>query len=320
MSDDDRRNLMARLAAERAGLLEKLLGLDEHTLTEEPALNGWTVKDMLAHIAAWDRWEERTMRSMVAQEAPDLAAAQDVDAANAAFVAAWRDRSLGEVIAELMAARGDWVTWLQGLPDEELFRPRSYAGYDWTFSAVPLRVQWEHDAEHAKQIADWCAAHDFEKMNGPMMVLLAAVEAAREELLTAAALVPAVERTSRPVCGVWTLKDVLGHIADWERFAVEGLRQMAAGQPPDPQPIGDTETWNQSHAEARRDQPWKTVWDDLHRARQAYLDVLDGMDPPQLGRVFPFPWGPEGTPYQWTCAFAHHDREHAKDVRDAMIA
>ncbi len=45
-----RGQLLVRLTAERTGLLEQLLGLDERTLTEEPVLDGWTVKDLLAHI------------------------------------------------------------------------------------------------------------------------------------------------------------------------------------------------------------------------------------------------------------------------------
>ena len=152
-----RRWLLARLVAERAGLLASLLGLEEQALTAAQVLNGWTVKDMLAHVAAWDRWEERTMRAMVAGEEPDLMAVEDVDAANEALVAAWRDQPLAAVVAELERARASWVAWLGSLSVEAFFRPRSYGGYDWTFASVPLRVQEEHDREHAGQVAAWPA-------------------------------------------------------------------------------------------------------------------------------------------------------------------
>jgi uncharacterized damage-inducible protein DinB/predicted RNase H-like HicB family nuclease len=150
-----RRWLLARLADERANLLDQVQSLDEGVLTREPVVGTWTVKDLLTHIAAWDRWEEQTMRAMVAGEEPDFAAVQDIDAANAAWVAAWHDREVSEVLAELQAARADWVAWLESLPEEGFFRPRSYHGYDWTFSTVPLQIQWAHDAEHAAQIAAW---------------------------------------------------------------------------------------------------------------------------------------------------------------------
>jgi uncharacterized damage-inducible protein DinB/predicted RNase H-like HicB family nuclease len=312
-----RRHLLARLAAERADLLEQLSGLDERALTEEPVLDGWTVKDLLAHIAAWDRWELREMRHMASGEPPDLSAVRDVDSYNAAVVAAWWDRTLTEVLAELWEARAGWVAWLQALPEEQFFRQCLFEGEDWSFPGC-LEVQWQHDIEHTAQIAAWRETEGLKGKIGPKAVLLAALAAVRDELLTAADLVPPQERASRPVCGEWTLKDVLGHVADWEWFGAEGLRHMAAGQPPRVEHVQDIDAWNQTHAEARRDQPWEAVWADLHAARRALLDVLQEMGQAELGRSFPFPWGPEGTAYQWTWVYFRHDREHAHGLRQAL--
>ena len=91
---------------------------------------------------------------------------------------------------------------------------------------------------------------------------------------------------------------------------------MAAGQRPHPEPLEDIESWNVSHAEARRDQPWQVVWDDLHAAHRAFLETLTGMDQAAMARSYPFAWGPQGTPYQWAAVFVGHDREHARDPRD----
>ena len=207
--DGYRHWLLARLASERAGLWEQILGLDEQVLAQVPVIGDWTAKDVLAHIAAWDRWESRTMGSMAAGEAPDFSALYDLDASNAAFVAPWRDRFLGEVLAELQAARTEWTDWLEALPGEEFFRRRSYDGDDWSFYDGPLQVQWEHDAEHAEQIAAWRKAMGGSVETGCQAVLLAALDAARRELLAASDVVPEGERDSQRVCGEWTLNDVL---------------------------------------------------------------------------------------------------------------
>jgi hypothetical protein len=209
------------------------------------------------------------------------------------------------------------VTWLQTLPDEEFFRQHLFEGEDWSCAGC-VEVQLRHDAEHAAQIAVWREAAGLKGKTGPRAVLLAALGAARDELLTAATLIPPDERASRLVCGEWTLKDVLGHIADWEWVGVEGLRQMAVGQAPQIEHIESIEAWNQTHADARRDQPWEVVWADLHAARRALLDVLEGMSQAVLTQSFPFPWGPEGTAYQWVCVYLAHDREHAQDLRSAI--
>jgi hypothetical protein len=304
---------LACLAAERAGLLEQLIGLDERTLTEKPVFDGWTVKDLLAHIAAWDRWELWEMKCMAGGKPPDLSAVRDVDSYNAAVVAAWRDRTLAEVLAELQDARAAWVSWLRALPEEEFFRQRSLGGEDWSFPGC-VEVQWRHDAEHAAQIAAWREAEGLKAETGPKTVLLAALAAARDELLTAAALAPPEERASRLVCGEWTLKDVLGHVADWEWFGVEGLRQMAAGQPPQVEHVPDIDAWNQAHVEARRNQSWGAVWADFQAARRALLEILEEMSQAEMALSFPFPWGPEGTAYRWVCVYLAHDREHAQDL------
>lgn len=310
-----RSHLLARLAAERAGLIATLLYLDERTLAGEVVQGQWTARDILAHIAAWDGWGQRTMQCMVEGEALDFSALDDFDASNAAFLADRQHVSLSGVLDELQAAREGWITWLHALPLETFYQARSYDGYDWTFPDIPLKAYWEHDAHHARRIADWRERTGHKSRSGAKVVLLAALAAARQELLAAAALVPPEERASRAVCGTWTLKDVLGHIADWETLGAVGLGQMAAGQAPSVEHVADIDAWNAVHAEARRDQPWEQVWEDACRARRALREALAGMSQADLERSYPFPWGSKGTPYQWAAVYVDHDRTHTRGLR-----
>jgi hypothetical protein len=43
----------------------------------------------------------------------------------------------------------------------------------------------------------------------------------------------------------------------------------------------------------------------------------DGMAQADLARSFRFPWGPEGTAYDWVSVYLTHDRDHARDLSDA---
>ena len=310
-----RQRLLARLAYERTSLLAQLLGLDEAVLTGLLVGEGWTVKDLLAHVAGWDRWQKNSMQAMVAGEEPVFDAVDDIDAANERFVAAWRGASLEAVVAEHSAARSDWVAWLGDLPVEAFFRARTYHGYDWTFARTPLRIQWEHDAEHTAQIAAWRRAEKPGGRAGPLRVLRAVLDAGREELLAAARLMPPEQRTSYPVCGHWTAHDVIGHLADWEWIGVEGLRNMVAGGAPGVEPMRDIDLWNAERVAARRAQPWSSVWEDLHAARRAFVEAVDALDPALLGRLHAFPWGGHGTAYDWVSIYVAHDREHAEQLR-----
>lgn len=253
------------------------------------------------------------MRSMTAGEVVDLAATEDFDKTNVALVAAGREHSLEAVLVELGAARADLLAWAESLAEEVFFESRSYEGDDWSFPAV-LQIQWEHDVEHTEQIAAWRKEEGLQENFGTRAVTVAALEASRGYLLAAANLVPAEARDSWPMCGEWTLKDVLGHIADWELFGVEGLRMMAAGQAPLVEPIEDIDTWNRTHAQSRQEQSWEVVWHDLHRSRQTMMEVLGEMSENHLTTTFPFPWGVEGTAYDWLGVYVGHDREHAREM------
>jgi hypothetical protein len=206
---------------------------------------------------------------------------------------------------------------LEEVPAEPFFRSRWFQDWDWTFPNC-LEVQWQHDAEHANQIAAWRREKALDGSRGPRAVLSAALKASHRELLTAAALVPSEERTSRRVCGLWTLKDVIGHLTDWQWAGVEGLRDMAVGHSPKCEHISNIESWNRAHAAARQDEAWEEVWADLNLAREGLASVLEGMTQEALTRSYHFPWGPEGTAHEWIRVFVSHDRGHAEDLRAAM--
>jgi len=329
--------LLARLAAARAELLEQLLGLSTETLVESPLVGEWTVLDTLVHISAWIHWAHQVMEQMVAGEEPDIRVAQNeatIDAKNADFVRVWRDRTdqlspsvtVPLAITELEDALAQWMGWLEQLPIQELFRRRRYdaaglgvsdsSGHDWSFDAVLLPIMWGHELEHAEQIATWRTTQKIGPEATPNgAVLRAAVRAARRELLSVVALIPHHERDSRPVCGEWTLHDIVGHVADWEWLGVQGLRHMASGQPPVVEHVTDLDGWNKGHVAARRDQPWEMVWQDLQESGGALVDALEGMDEETLNRPFSTPWGARGSPYQWVLVYIDHDRTHARDLQ-----
>src|SRR5438128_10773044 len=142
---------LARLDLERRRLKEIVARLSVQEVATVSVVEGWTVKDVLAHVAIWDRWELEQMRCMLYGRVPEHLTDDGVDSRNEAAVEEWRDRPVAEVLREIDDARDEWLRWLGTLTEQEFAKPRTFHGEDWSFSAC-VRVQWEHDREHAEQI------------------------------------------------------------------------------------------------------------------------------------------------------------------------
>jgi len=309
--------LLARLATERAWLWWELIGLSEETLIGQPVLGAWTPKDLLAHVAFWDDVSSERVRLALAGRAAEIPYL-DLETTNVQVYAARRDWSLAQAVAECQRARADFLALLEPLTWEAMTRPYTLSWGDLRSIADWAQRRAWHDADHKRQPHNWRESAGIKNVPGPQCVLLAALAAGRAELLAWAALVPEPERATRRVCGQWTLQDVLGHVADWELFVVEGLRQMAAGEVAGTGYGGDEEAWNWDHVRARREQPWETTWGDFIAARQKLLAALQSLDDAALARPVPSRWSAEDSAYMWTRICLAHDREHAEGLSKSL--
>jgi hypothetical protein len=230
---------------------------------------------------------------------------------------------LQQAVEACVAARAEFLETLGRLSNEAFHQQRSFP---WGEALIRQWTMWRawHDAAHAGQIRDW--AEGRRGTMGPKVVLRAALNAQRAELLALAELMPPGERASRPLwvetmkssVEPWTLKDVIGHLADWGWETVDGLRPMAAGLAPKVDDIEDYDAWNEAHVEARRDQPWEMVWGDLQAARTALLDILDAMSQNDLDHPFPTAQEPDRTVYVRVCVHLQHEREHSAELRELL--
>jgi hypothetical protein len=131
--------------------------------------------------------------------------------------------------------------------------------------------------------------------------------------------VPQDRCDSELVCGVWTLKDVLGHVTDWELFGLECLAARAAGRVAGLSYNGEEKEWNAVHAAARQDQPWDAMWADLMATRRQMIGAASMLDDAELVRPVPSAWDPQDTAYAWVRICVDHDREHAAGLREWVV-
>ncbi len=139
--------------------------LDDSQMTVAGA-EGWSVKDELAHVAAWARGlaalvrKERRYPPMGLPEdaAPNKVGIENI---NQRIFERNRDRSLDEVLAELEAAHLDALSAVSELSDEDLLRPfDDYQPQDRRPDGhIPILWliagnTYGHYAEHRKTITD----------------------------------------------------------------------------------------------------------------------------------------------------------------------
>lgn len=122
--------LVARIERGRAELEQLIAPLTEAELVAPGPDGGWSIKDHLAHLAAWERGIAALLRRQPRWEAMGLdretVLATDEDGVNALLDQQNRDRSLSEVLAALRQAQKEMSGALDSLEDADLFKPYSF--------------------------------------------------------------------------------------------------------------------------------------------------------------------------------------------------
>jgi hypothetical protein len=146
------------------------------------------------------------------------------------------------------------------------------------------------------------------------------VLASRAELLEAlgglsddALMRPGVE-------GVWSIKDVLGHLIAWEAELVTTLNRRLSPRykdAPDMVKIEDIDEWNaeQYHLNARK--PVSVILADFHGVHKHLVSAIDKLDAKLLDDPLHFEWM-EGEPLAYLVleTAVWHEREHAERIRE----
>jgi hypothetical protein len=146
----DRDSLRSSIVAGRARLDAALAGYDDEAMLDRLDAD-WTRKDVLAHIAAWERRVVELLDAL--RRGETTIGVSDTDALNAEFLARDRDLPLRDVRVGERAAYEGMLAAIDGATDEELFDARHFG---WT-EGEPF-ANWfransdEHYDEHLEQL------------------------------------------------------------------------------------------------------------------------------------------------------------------------
>jgi hypothetical protein len=141
--------LLARLKADRAALLNTIEGVPDQVLVVPGAAGTWSAMDVLAHITAWDG---ETLRRIAFATGQGGRPPHDVE--DDAYWLAWNEKQVE--IKRIMGVRGVKVdmagTWVRLLARIEELSAREYARWA---EVDPYFFRERHDLEHAEQLRAW---------------------------------------------------------------------------------------------------------------------------------------------------------------------
>ncbi len=144
--------MQVRLEDGRRTLLAALDGLSEKELTDIAVVDDWTVRDVLAHILAWEEVALERLDLIKSGQASQIQwfPAEEVDAQNARFHEAGRSLALEEVSPRLADALAILIQHVQSMTEEQLNVEDPIDRRTWLSHSTYL-----HEQEHAAQIAQW---------------------------------------------------------------------------------------------------------------------------------------------------------------------
>jgi DNA-binding transcriptional LysR family regulator len=116
----------------------------------------WSMKDIVAHLASYERVLEDILGSFLGDDAtPYLDRLRAGNAFNDAEVEARRSVSVQDAMSELAAAHGRTVEMLARIPSERRRQPGTlpWYGTDYALDDVIVYMYYGHKREHSAQIA-----------------------------------------------------------------------------------------------------------------------------------------------------------------------
>ncbi len=146
--------------------------------------------------------------------------------------------------------------------------------------------------------------------------ILNELKSARADLLAAIDGLTPEQMMIPGAVGIWSVKDVLAHLAAWESELVTALNQAQNHQVPNLVRIDDFHSWNeeQYHTNVRR--PLEAVKSDLENVHRRLCRMVEEYDGQALMDNRRFRWM-EGEPLWYLIEETAylHEREHAEDIR-----
>ncbi len=145
---DERAQLLRRLDAAREAMRALVRDIDRH----QEVYPGWTIKQVLAHIAGWDDATIASLQAHISGEEPGVPAALGIDHYNAQSVATRAALTYDQVVGEWELAREQLKAIIRQMSEEKFRQPLLFPwGRTGTVESL-VTLFAGHEQEHVAEI------------------------------------------------------------------------------------------------------------------------------------------------------------------------
>lgn len=125
--------LLKDIHTERRRLEKNLSALRAGDMLRPGVIGTWSVKDILAHLVAWERlfidWYQTGLRGSKPATVPVGMSQNAIDALNQQIYEQNQWRALEDILADFHASYQKIATMIEGIPEVEMF---SHCQFNWT--------------------------------------------------------------------------------------------------------------------------------------------------------------------------------------------
>jgi hypothetical protein len=166
---ESKSELLERMRAGREEWDALIAQIPEGARTEPALAGGWSVKDLIAHVAAYENWTAAQIRAANegraptnrelynTEEMPEYPEGWDLDRQNAAIYSQYKETPLAEVMTFSSQAFADLIAAVETVSDEDVARTGAQA---WTEDSALLAIipgqcyaHYEHHADELRSIS-----------------------------------------------------------------------------------------------------------------------------------------------------------------------
>ena len=262
-----------------------LVPIDQRTM---PGVCGqWSLKDLLGHLSFWDGDLAIELEAKQNGETLPTSSERDWQSINSEQAAMRADRDWDDILREVRANHDRLVPLLIDPgenPNDE-----------------PIHEHWD---EHHEQIETWLRANGHAESETSTDRSRELYEELRRSAVETALGVPESVRDEPGVCGSWSLKELMGHLAFWDGNVADRLTAQKSDRPYQ----GDSRGYDVINAEAaaaRSSCSWDEIQSELAESHARLLPLLT--DPGEDGdyRIY-MHWREHGAQIEaWAARHSH---------------